>query len=137
MNPTKVIRVLVVDDHEALRASLKQILSLYADISPAGEAGDGLTAIALCAENLPDVILMDITMPKMDGIEAARRIRNAHPEIGIILWTFSSSPELAKKARTSGADLILAKVLPPDDLAACIREVSQHKNGFVFWERHA
>jgi two-component system, NarL family, response regulator LiaR len=131
VNPTKAIRVLVVDDHEALRNSVRQILSLYADILPDGEASDGITAIASCAERHPDVILMDMIMPVMDGIEAAHRIRNEYPEVGIILWAFSSSPELAEKARASGANRILTKILPPDDLVNHIREVSHLKNGYA------
>ncbi len=132
MSPPRAIRVLVVDDHEALRTSLRKTLALYPDILPTAEAANGRDAVASCAVSQPDVILMDMTMPGMDGIEAARQIRHQYPGIGIILWAFASSPELSEKARASGANRILTKVIPPDDLANHIREVSHLKNGLAF-----
>lgn len=129
MNTKKTIRVLVVDDHEALRASLKQALALHTDILPAAEAGNGREALASCAETQPDVVLMDMSMPGMDGIEAARLIRGAYPKVGIILWAFSSNPELVEKARASGANRILTKILSSDELANYIREVNRLNNG--------
>jgi two-component system, NarL family, response regulator LiaR len=131
VNPKKSIHVLVVDDHEILRTSLKQTLASFADLQTTGEAANGREALAACAETQPDVILMDMIMPEMDGIEAARQIRSEYPQIGIILWTFSSSPELDDKAHASGANRILTKTISSDDLANHIREVDHLKNGLA------
>jgi two-component system nitrate/nitrite response regulator NarL len=125
----KKIFVLLVDDHEALRASLRQILSLYADILPAAEVGNSREALLSCAEAQPDVVLMDMNMPDMDGIETARQMRSKYPKIGIILWAFSSSAESAALAPTSGANRILTKTISPDELVKHIREVSRLKRG--------
>ena len=84
---TEVIRVLIVDDHQVVRRGLRTFLELQPDIVVVGEAADGLAAVDLAARLRPDVVLMDIVMPQLDGIEATRRIKARCDDIGVIALT--------------------------------------------------
>src|SRR5579862_3364854 len=81
------IRIGIVDNHAMLRQGIAIILTSYPDLKVAGEAANGIEALALCAEKRPDVVLMDLKMPVMDGISATRRIRCDYPEIQVIAFT--------------------------------------------------
>src|SRR5262245_41821876 len=86
---TRIIRILIVDDHEVVRSGLTTFLSAFADFELVGEASNGREALTLCQELKPDVVLMDVVMPDMDGPAATRLIRESHPEIQIVaLSTF-------------------------------------------------
>ena len=124
MEEKKPIRLLVVDDHETLRNSLKQAMEIYDDIHHVGDVDNGADAVQFCDENQPDVILMDLFMPEMDGIKATRLIQENHPYIGIILWSFSGVPEMHQRALNSGATLVLEKNESLDVLVNHIREVA-------------
>lgn len=120
----KEIKILLVDDVESVRIGLATILQLMDDINIVGEAGDGLEAIQLVGQLKPDVILMDLTMPKLDGYEATRRIKREHPEIGIIAFSIHDDVMTREKACAAGADAFVEKEAETRMLIEAIREVS-------------
>jgi DNA-binding NarL/FixJ family response regulator len=115
-----LIRVLVVDDQELMRAGFRMILEAQGDIGVVGEAGDGVSAIEAAATTRPDVVLMDIRMPRMDGVEATRRLRNHRV---IILTTFDHD-EYVVEALRAGASGFLLKDAPPEELVRAVRVVA-------------
>jgi DNA-binding NarL/FixJ family response regulator len=118
------IRVLVVDDQELVRAGFAMIIDSRDDLAVVGEAGDGVAAVVLAGELRPDVILMDVRMPRMDGIEATRRLTAAgHPARIIMLTTFDLDEPVFAALR-AGASGFLLKDIRPADLADAIRVVA-------------
>jgi two-component system, NarL family, response regulator LiaR len=115
------IRVLIVDDHRMVRYGLKAMLSLSPDIVVVGEAADGEEALARCQEQPLDVILMDITMPNMDGPTATARIRAAFPHIQVIALTSFADETLVPPAIQAGAISYLLKDVHDEPLAEAIR----------------
>lgn len=115
-----MIRVLVVDDQELMRAGFRMILEAQDDLRVVGEAGDGLSAIEAAASTHPDVVLMDIRMPHMDGVEATRRLRGHRV---IILTTFDHD-EYVVEALRAGASGFLLKDAPPEELVRAVRVVA-------------
>jgi DNA-binding NarL/FixJ family response regulator len=119
-----VIRVLIVDDEALVRSGLRMILQAQPDISVVGEARDGEEAVAAAARHRPDVMLMDIRMPTMDGLAAAARINQlADPPKMIMLTTFDLD-EYVHAALRAGAVGFLLKDTPPQDLAVAVRTVA-------------
>jgi two-component system, NarL family, response regulator LiaR len=118
---SKPIRVMLVDDHTMVRQGLTTFLKVYDDLELAGEAGTGEAAIRLCAEALPDVILMDLMLPDMDGATATRAIRQQSPQVEVIALTSYKEPELIKSAMEAGAIGYLLKDVSADELAHAIR----------------
>lgn len=123
MDQARPIRVLVVDDHEGLRTTVIHLIGQYPDVQAVGEATNGLEAIQRSLEIQPDVILMDLFMPRMDGFEAARSIRQGQPQIGIILWSSYVNMDRSLPPLGSVADYVLTKTIHPDVLMDCIRDV--------------
>lgn len=117
----KPIRVMLVDDHTMVRKGLATFLNVFDDLQLVGEAQNGSDAIKLCNEVLPDVILMDMVMPDMDGGTATNLIRQAFPKIQILVLTSFKEGELIKKALEAGAIGYLLKDVSADDLARAIR----------------
>jgi NarL family two-component system response regulator LiaR len=117
----KPIRVMLVDDHTMVRKGLATFLNVFDDLQLVGEAQNGADAIKLCNEVLPDVILMDMVMPDMDGGTATNLIRQAFPKIQIMVLTSFKEGELIKKALDAGAIGYLLKDVSADDLARAIR----------------
>ena len=115
------IRVMLVDDHTMVRKGLATFLKVFDDLELAGEADGGQAAIKLCGEVLPDVVLMDMVMPDMDGAAATRIIRQMYPQVQVIALTSFKEGELIKKALESGAIAYLLKDVSADDLARAIR----------------
>ncbi len=115
------IQVVIVDDHAMLRKGLAVFLLSYADLSLVGEAANGAEALLLCAEKHPDVILMDLMMPVMDGIAATRRIRQDYPDTQVVALTSFGEESLIKGVLEAGAISYLFKKVSADDLAAAIR----------------
>ncbi len=115
------IRILLVDDHRALRESLARVLGREADLDVVGEAADGRIAVDLAEELHPDVIVMDVQMPVLDGIEATRRITTAHPGTRVIGYTLNSAGNLAEAMRRAGAAVCLGKNEPVTALFHAIR----------------
>jgi two-component system, NarL family, response regulator LiaR len=114
------IKVLVVDDHPVVRDGLKLFLSVTPGLACVGEAQDGEAAVHLCAELAPDVILMDMFMPGMDGITATRIIRNQYPQTQVIALTSFEDRNLMQQAIQAGAVSYLLKNSPIDLLAQAV-----------------
>lgn len=111
-----MIRVLVVDDHRAIRQGLRDLVDSYGDCLVVSEAEDGARACELAQQVRPDVILMDINMPRMNGIEATRWIKTMLPQIIIIGLSVNLSAETAHQMQSAGAAAYLAKETSPEDL---------------------
>jgi two-component system NarL family response regulator len=120
---TEKIRVLVADDHALLRKSVVQLLSEEEDIEVVGEAGDGEEAIAMAGDLVPDLILMDVRMPKVLGIEAARQIAAANPATKIVMLTVSDEEEDLFEAIKAGASGYLLKEVDPTEIPHAIRQI--------------
>lgn len=118
------IRIMLVDDQALLRVGFRMILDAEDDLVVVAEAGDGAEAIALAAHVLPDVILMDVRMPGIDGIEATRRITAARPESKVIILTTFDLDEYAFGGLRAGASGFLLKDAEPRDLMIAIRAVA-------------
>jgi DNA-binding NarL/FixJ family response regulator len=118
------VRVLIADDQELLRLGFRMILAEEPDIEVVGEAGDGEQAIALVSRCDPDVVLMDIRMPVVDGIEATRRIVSEHPAVRVLVLTTFDLDAYAFGALRAGASGFLLKDVPPNELVAGIRIVA-------------
>ncbi len=116
-----VIRIVVVDDHDMVRRGLAAYFKTFPDLSLVGEAGDGLEALELCQQFEPDVVLMDLIMPNMDGIEATRRIKAKYPSTQVIALTSFQDKSLVQEAIQAGAISYLLKKVTGDDLASAIR----------------
>jgi NarL family two-component system response regulator LiaR len=121
------IRVLIVDDHGMVRQGLRTYLSLMEDIKIVGEAQNGSEAVAQVRRLKPDVVLMDLVMPEMDGIEATRRINEHHPETKVIVLSSFTEDDKVFPAIKSGAAGYLLKDIAPAELASAIRAVTQGK----------
>lgn len=117
----KTIRILLVDDHVMVRRGLATLLKVFDDLELVGEAEDGEAAIKLCTEVVPDVILMDMVMPIMDGATATRAIRQMHPHIQIIALTSFKEGDIIKNALEAGAIGYLLKDISADELVWAIR----------------
>ena len=115
------IRVLVVDDHTMVRRGLATFLKVFDDLEMAGEAASGQAAIELCAQLQPDVVLMDMVMPEMDGATTTRLIRSQSPNIQVLALTSFKEEILVQGALQAGAIGYLLKDVSADDLAQAIR----------------
>ena len=119
------IRVVLADDQALVRTGLRMILDNAPDLEVVGEAGDGAEAVAVVAETGPDVVLMDVRMPEVDGVEATRRIRAADPDgPRILVLTTFDLDEYVYAALRAGASGFLLKDTPPADLLAAIRVIA-------------
>lgn len=121
MENTKPIRVMLVDDHTVVRSGLSAFLLAYEDLELVGEASGGEEAVRLCDKFQPDVVLMDLVMPGMDGAAATRAIRKKCPNIQVIALTSFKEQELVQGALQAGAIGYLLKNVSAEDLANAIR----------------
>ncbi len=121
--PPDVIRVLIVDDHALYRRGLQTVLATEEGIDVVGEAADGNEAVEVAEETLPDVIVMDVGMPKRGGIEACRLIKQRVPSARIIMLTSSDDEANLFEAIRAGANGYLLKDVPPEEVANGIRGV--------------
>jgi len=118
------VRVVLADDQEMVRAGLRMLIDFQPDLEVVGEAADGLEAVEVVTRLRPDVVLMDVRMPRCDGIEAARRVLAAVPEAGVVvLTTFDEDGSLAEALR-AGVSGFLLKTAPPEQLLHAIRTVA-------------
>ena len=123
MTEPRLIRVMIVDDHPVVRDGLKNMLLAFDDLELFGEAGDGNQAVACCRQSRPDVILMDVFMPGMDGIAATRAVLGLYPQIKIIMLTSFVEDRSVQDALEAGAVGYLLKNAPINTLADAIRSV--------------
>jgi DNA-binding NarL/FixJ family response regulator len=118
------VRVLIVDDHELFRQGVSAILQRSRDIEVVAEAENGQVAIQMCGEWMPDVVLMDINMPVMDGLEATRRIKREFPYIKILILTVSDTEQMLFEAVKSGASGYVLKNASPSVVIDSVKRVS-------------
>lgn len=121
-NPlTRPIRVLLVDDHLMVRRGLATFLKIFDDLELAGEASDGHEALQMCAQVKPDVVLMDLIMPEMDGVTATRAICQQFPEVQVLALTSFTEEHLVQSVLQAGAIGYLLKDISADALSEAIR----------------
>lgn len=126
MNRTKAeetgrIRVLIADDHAIVRSGLARFLAAYDDLDLVGEASNGVEALQMCAQLKPDVVLMDLSMPEMDGVAATRAIRKQHLHAQVVALTSFRDEDTVKQALEAGAIGYQLKNISADELAASVR----------------
>lgn len=119
-----MIGVLLCDDQELVRAGLDMLLAGEPDVQVVGQAADGLDAVRLAAELDPDVVLMDVRMPHVDGIEGARRVLEAAPETKVVVLTTFDEDDYVEAALRCGVSGFLLKVAPPERLVEAVRTVA-------------
>jgi NarL family two-component system response regulator LiaR len=122
---TPSIRVLIVDDHAVVREGLRALVSYQPDMQVAGEAGDGEQALALAEAVQPDVVLLDLVMPRLSGLDAIARIKRVSPQARILVLTSFAEDELVFPAIKAGALGYLLKDSSPQELLQAIRDVYQ------------
>lgn len=114
-------RVLLADDHELLRRGLRSLIASAPDLEVVGEASNGREAVELCQNLRPDVILMDVTMPVLNGIEATREIKDDHPEINVLVLTIHDEPVYLFEALEAGASGYVLKDTAAERLLSAVR----------------
>ncbi len=124
MNQERVIRVFIVDDHAVVRSGLKAFIHTYDDLELVGEAGSGQEALDQCEGLKPDVVLMDLVMPEMDGAQTTEKILELCPEVRVIALTSFPEGELVEKALQAGAISYLLKNVSGEELVDAIRAAS-------------
>jgi two-component system response regulator NreC len=125
------IRVLLVDDHTILRQGLCALLKYYDDVEVVGEAKDGAESITRVAELRPDIVLMDIAMPGMNGLEATQRIRSEYPDVRVLILTQHEDPQYVLPLLQAGAAGFVSKSALGEDLINALRVVS-HGEAFLY-----
>ena len=123
--PQPIIKVLIVDDHQVVRQGLRTFLELQADILVVGEAGDGQTAVEMVRQLEPDVVLMDLVMPSLDGISATRQVKALNSGVKVIALTSFTEDDKVFPAIQAGASSYLLKDVSPEDLVEAIRAAHQ------------
>jgi NarL family two-component system response regulator LiaR len=118
---TEKIRVLIADDHRVVRSGLSTFLKVSPDLELVGQASNGRDAVQFCAAERPDVVLMDLVMPEMDGVAATRAIKQQHPDVQVIALTSFKEDEMVKNVLQAGAIGYLLKDVGADELARAIR----------------
>jgi DNA-binding NarL/FixJ family response regulator len=121
---TMALRVLVVDDHPAFRRALTSALRMVKSIEVAGEASGGIAAAEQAAMVEPDLVLMDLSMPDLNGIDAMRRIHKKTPDLPVVIITAHADPGVEKEARAAGASGFLAKGTALEDLVLVLHEAA-------------
>jgi CheY-like chemotaxis protein len=116
------IRVLLADDSSVVRKGLAHLLQLQTDIEVVNQAADGLEAVQMALQLQPDVVVMDVNMPQLSGVEATRRIHNQLPQVRIIGLSMHNEQEVASAMSDAGAAAYLTKTAPPNRLIATIRQ---------------
>lgn len=124
MAEAEKIKVVIVDDHKVVRSGLGAFLQVFEDFDMAGEASNGREALEVCGRVSPDVVLMDLVMPEMDGAAATRAIREKYPDIQVIVLTSFKEENLIEEALKAGAIGYLLKNVSADELASAIRSAN-------------
>jgi two-component system response regulator NreC len=127
----KTIRILVADDHEVVRQGTRALLSTIPEWEIVGEADNGRDAVSLTAELKPDIVILDITMPELNGLDAARQIKKKSPETEILIFTAQETEKLVHDVFDSGARSYIMKTDAADHLIEAIKALSEHKHFFT------
>lgn len=120
-------RILIADDHEVMRTGLAQLLSHEPDLEIVGQASDGQIAVELTRALLPDIVLMDLSMPRLTGLQATRILHKELPHIHIIALSMFEEKERSKAMLSAGAAAYLTKSAPADHILAAIRRCIDHR----------
>jgi DNA-binding NarL/FixJ family response regulator len=128
-SPNGPTRVLLVDDHAMVRRGLREFLGMFEDIEVVGEASDGEEALTATAALRPDVVVMDLNLPRLDGVEATRELRATRPDVEVVALTGFVEEARVMAAIEAGAAGFLLKDAEPDDIAAAIRAA---RNGEMY-----
>ncbi len=125
MDEEAIIELLVADDNETVRTQIKDFLELDKDLRVVGEAQNGQALIELAEEHQPDLVLMDLRMPKMDGFEAARKLKQKYKDIRIIFLSMYDNDEYRAEAKKLGVDAYLVKGVPMQEVVSAIKKTSR------------
>src|SRR5262245_61760819 len=128
---TTMINILLVDDHDVVRQGLRKILESHDDWQVCGEASDGRTAVALAMELKPDIIVLDLSMPEMNGLEATRQIRRQLPETEVLVFTMHQTEELIREVLAAGARGYVLKSEAGRRLIEAIEALARHEPFFT------
>ncbi len=128
---TRTLRILIADDHDILRRGLKQLLTAHPGWMVCAEARTGREAVSLAEAHKPDIVVIDISMPDLNGLEAARRIRKALPKVGIIILTLHFSDQLVKDIVEAGARAYVMKNDADRDLVNAVEALANHRTFFT------
>lgn len=119
----KSYRVLIVDDHQVMRKGIRALLENDPAWLVCGEAENGRQAVEKARELRPDLIILDLTMPEMNGLEAARQIRNSSPDAKIVIFSMHESPQVRKESRDAGANAFVSKSALGDELSSVSKKL--------------
>jgi len=122
-----MIRVLIVDDHKIVRSGIRRMLQDHEDIQIVGEAGDGYEAIQKVREKAPDIVLLDISMPGMDGLDVTKQLKSINPKVRILVLTMHAEEQYAPRLMRAGVRGYVTKHAAPEDLVEAIHAV--HSGG--------
>jgi two-component system response regulator NreC len=122
------IRILLADDHAVVRDGLRALLERQSDMAVVAEAGDGRECVQMAENHLPDVVLMDVAMPEMNGIEAARRIIAASPKTGVVMLSMHRDESYVLRSLKAGARGYLLKDSPREDVLSAVRAASEGRS---------
>ncbi|MGA7919616.1 MAG: response regulator transcription factor [Candidatus Acidiferrales bacterium] len=122
-----MLRILIADDKDLVRAGLRMLLEKHDNWTVCGEAVDGSEAVAKAIDLKPDLILLDIAMPKLDGLRACRLLRDMVPSLEILVLTLYESPNVARAAEAAGAHGYISKALIPTELIPAIETITSHQ----------
>jgi DNA-binding NarL/FixJ family response regulator len=121
----ELTRLVIVDDHELTRASLRNMLADEPDIEVVGEAANGREALLLCSRLRPDSVLMDVRMPKMDGLAATREVKQRYPQISVVMLTMHENPDYLFEALKAGAAGYVLKDAPQEEVVEAVCRVQE------------
>src|ERR687895_1746192 len=124
-----LVRLLIADDHALVRQGLRGILEREQDIEVVGEAHNGREAVDLCRALGPNLVLMDVRMPEMDGLEATRIIKHESPEVGVLMVTMHDNQDYMREATKAGAAGYVLKDASGDELISAVRRVVARCDG--------
>ncbi|PYK43666.1 MAG: DNA-binding response regulator [Verrucomicrobia bacterium] len=127
----KTVRILLADDHKVVRHGTRALLSTIPEWKIVGEADNGRDAVSLTAELKPDIVILDIAMPELNGLDAARQIKKISPETEVLIFTAQEAEELVHDVFDSGARSYIMKTDAADHLIDAIKALSEHKHFFT------
>jgi DNA-binding NarL/FixJ family response regulator len=127
----KTVRILLADDHKVVRQGTRALLSTIPEWEIVGETNNGRDAVALTAELKPDIVILDITMPELNGLDAARQIKRTSPGTEILIFTAQETEKLVHDVFDSGARSYIMKTDAADHLIDAVRALSEHKHFFT------